>query len=1792
MPRTPKIGLQAVMNLSNFNLGLRGYMGGLRLATATTNTATKTINRSIGGIGSGVFAKLGKAAFIGIASAIGIATAAIVGFGLAGANAAISFESAFAGVVKTVEDISDAEGNLNKEGEKLRSGIRDLAKDIPVTVEELAKIGELAGQFGVAKEGIIPFTRAIAQLGATTNLTVSEAAEQISRFINILGTPVEQVDRIGASIVALGNNFATTEKDILNWSLRIAGIGQVVGLTEAQIFGIGAAFSSVGVQAESGGTAVQKALVFMNQAVATGGDKLEKFGKIAGMTAEEFRASFEKDAGEAFRSFIEGLGMAGKGASQLLQDVGLTDVRLNRAFLGLAGAGDLLARAMGMAEDAYSNINDIAGVVGSTLGVSEGQIISFVDTLKVAADEANLRFDTRSLAAYGAAFSKLGIDAGTAQDAFTEALNQVKWEAAGGGKQLEKFAKIAGVTAADFVLAWRDDPTKAFDIFFSGIKASGASLEEFSSLFPNLNETSAKALFDLASNNQLVVDSFTAIDSAFLKNNALQVEANKRYKTTESQLQLLKNTFNDLAITLGYAILPVLNTFLKAFRPIIDEVGNRLPDALNRYVIPALEDLGSVIEKNLPNALAFLSGMWTNTLYPAIQGVTNFIRNTVVPVFLSIYNAIKGPVGKAFGFIEENSGTLIPLIKGVAGAFLGWMVTLKVVALIVKGILAAKTAIAVFAGAFSGPVGWIALAVAGLAAVWSSNFLGIRDIIQDDVFPVIVKFADFIKQGLPGAMSVVKKIFQDTFGSFDPLTKSFAALWESLKSLWISLAPLLIPVGKILAGIFGGVVLTSISLFLSFVNGVINALPVLLDTVVKVFSGVVDLVGGMADVFIGAFQAFWAWITGDEEGLRKAQEKVSGGAQKIVDAAGDIIVNFFGGLWDTVKTYFETFQDSMVAFWISMWDNVIAETALGEKINTWVTGAFAGIDTILAGLGESAAGAWIQGALDKLGVDTELIDKIKGVFGIEPTKTNVPVQEFPQMPPWLQGGTVQVPVQPIPSKEITPTQESGVPKGGGLMPQAVEIIPGGEIEQAQQQLTNFSTFVSNITNAIAGSFDKAKNAIMPTFEAIGGFFTETLFPFVQKYYDFWWGTVVPLLGSLAEYIGTAWTKAFEIVHDFLEDIGVFDTFNSVVESGKQIIEDLKLSFIEVSTKIGEFLDFYLTPLTDYFNSIWAGAIESATSLIDGLSLGLDRINIVLSQAKDWVDKLTAALKELSYDKLKEMLKAILPGSPPPIAEGLSEIEETAGDSARGIKRAGIDGILEDIAIIFKDKLLPEIDNFVTTSLSLITSIQDIGTAAFNSMTQILDFVAALNTVSIPAALQQGSPSPLEQALLDFSYAAQVARDSFDGFVESLGQDISTGFVMSAKKELARLKVERDIAIRDAKRNLKKSQAELADARAEQAKLAAKKNIPAVTRIEKRVVANAGGVPIVQDVEVVITPGSSAATKKELDKAKDSVSELKDNVTLAKYALQDLLNTPLPLISRLITNLASKLSSITGSFISLYQEKLIDPVVEQLDRLKDKLEEDQDAFNELTDRVKELREAFGAPISDYISYKDALNLPEGKVRSEILASLKAEEEIKTIEQQRREIAIKMGYTQAEIARYAELEADAKKRTLEYETNVQRLKFLETQLDLIELIQERGLDAGKILSGITLGLNASLPQLIDAMNLAITALIKEANDSLEIGSPSKVFARIGENMMKSTAGAVLGQVSDLQLAMKRAMASVIRTGQSLGSSIAGSRTNVYNNNSRVVNLEINPSYQQYQSPADIYYDVHAALGAVRL
>lgn len=264
-------------------------------------------------------------------------------------KAAIDWESAWAGVTKTVD------GNA-EEMDALEEQLRSLTGVLPATHEEIAGVAEAAGQLGVKRQDIADFTKTMIDLSETTNLSADEAATSIAQLMNVMQTAPEDVGRLGATLVALGNDGASTERDIIQMAQRISGAGKLVGATEGEVLGLANALASMGITAELGGGVAARILQDLYSAVQTGGEQLESFAKVAGVTSQQFAEQFRNDPVKALDTFSKGLnGVEASGGNvvQTLADLGFRSSEEQRVLLQLKGAGDLLTDSLDLQAKAW-----------------------------------------------------------------------------------------------------------------------------------------------------------------------------------------------------------------------------------------------------------------------------------------------------------------------------------------------------------------------------------------------------------------------------------------------------------------------------------------------------------------------------------------------------------------------------------------------------------------------------------------------------------------------------------------------------------------------------------------------------------------------------------------------------------------------------------------------------------------------------------------------------------------------------------------------------------------------------------------------------------------------------------------------------------------------------------------------------------------------------------------------------------------------------------------------------------------------------------------------------------------------------------------------------------------------------------------------------------------------------------------------------------------------------------------------------------------------------------------------
>lgn len=287
-----------------------------------------------------------------ITKPIQYASTALAAGGVASAKFAIDFEDSFAGVKKTVDATPE-------QLSKIKQGIIDLSTTgidgrgaIPQTTTELNELAAAGGQLGISQENIIDFTEVMAQMGSATNLVGEEGAATLARFQNVMGVGQNEIRNIGSAIVDLGNHSATTESEIAEMALRMGKYGSSVRMSAADVLGYSAALSSLGIEAQMGGSAIGRTWLSIETAVASGGEGLTKFAKYSGKSAEEFKKQWNTDSSGAFNGLLKGLQSA-ENLTVALDDLGINNTQDIQAMMALVNGYDLVTESVNRSNTAY-----------------------------------------------------------------------------------------------------------------------------------------------------------------------------------------------------------------------------------------------------------------------------------------------------------------------------------------------------------------------------------------------------------------------------------------------------------------------------------------------------------------------------------------------------------------------------------------------------------------------------------------------------------------------------------------------------------------------------------------------------------------------------------------------------------------------------------------------------------------------------------------------------------------------------------------------------------------------------------------------------------------------------------------------------------------------------------------------------------------------------------------------------------------------------------------------------------------------------------------------------------------------------------------------------------------------------------------------------------------------------------------------------------------------------------------------------------------------------------------------
>jgi TP901 family phage tail tape measure protein len=287
-----------------------------------------------------------------LSNAAALTAAGLIAFPLLAAKSAIDAELAFANVARTT-------GVVGQEAETLKNQFLELSQALPTSFGEVSAVGTLAGQLGVANDELESFVKNTIQFSTVSSLSSEESATAFARLNQLIPSVNGNYEALGSAILKVGTESAATESEIVAVAQQIAPVANSFNMSAASVIGLSGAFASLKVPPELSRGALQRTFAEINQAISTGSSTLEEYGRVSGMTGQQFKDAFLSNSTDAFVNLLRGIDKEGGAAEGTLVRLGITASRDAATLKRLAQNVDgTLVPALENATEAYGSADE------------------------------------------------------------------------------------------------------------------------------------------------------------------------------------------------------------------------------------------------------------------------------------------------------------------------------------------------------------------------------------------------------------------------------------------------------------------------------------------------------------------------------------------------------------------------------------------------------------------------------------------------------------------------------------------------------------------------------------------------------------------------------------------------------------------------------------------------------------------------------------------------------------------------------------------------------------------------------------------------------------------------------------------------------------------------------------------------------------------------------------------------------------------------------------------------------------------------------------------------------------------------------------------------------------------------------------------------------------------------------------------------------------------------------------------------------------------------------------------
>jgi len=285
-------------------------------------------------------------------------------------KAAAGLEAALIGVRKTA-------GLTASEVEELRKVFVKLSTQIPITAVDLAEIAEKAGQIGLkSTKDIEGFTKAVAQVALTSDLSAAAAADAFAVIRSALGLTIPEVENLTSVINELSNVSRRNVAFITKMTGEIAGSARIMGLTATETAALAAVLGELPSSMSATKTGFRR---LVNELITD----TDKFADAVGLQRGAFKQLVKESPFQAIQAFFEALGSLDQVRKiAVLGDLKLSSSRTKEAMLQLTNVVDKFPEFLRVAVEEQRKGTSITEELENVLGALNSQLTLLMNNLE------------------------------------------------------------------------------------------------------------------------------------------------------------------------------------------------------------------------------------------------------------------------------------------------------------------------------------------------------------------------------------------------------------------------------------------------------------------------------------------------------------------------------------------------------------------------------------------------------------------------------------------------------------------------------------------------------------------------------------------------------------------------------------------------------------------------------------------------------------------------------------------------------------------------------------------------------------------------------------------------------------------------------------------------------------------------------------------------------------------------------------------------------------------------------------------------------------------------------------------------------------------------------------------------------------------------------------------------------------------------------------------------------------------------------------------------------------------